>query len=346
MRRRAKKLAIFALSLFLFILAINLMKEGARDLGPVVRDRFAIDGFANGMGFGWLLSYAIMSGSPVAGSALTFLDAGVIDRHTAYGMVVGSRFGASFIVLFIGFIYTLRGRSRSASLSMGLLSLTVAMSIQLLALPIGLWLLDSGLSERIRWSGEGGLVDLLGALFDPMTAAFGSWLPGWGVFLAGLGIILVSFKLFDLCLPEMTIRESSVGDISHVIYRPWVMFGVGGLVTLVSMSVSVSLGLLVPLSQRGLVRRENVVPYIMGANISTFIDTLVAAMLIANQAALAIVLAEMLSLAIVCVIILITVYRYYERGLLHLVDRMVASRLELGLFMLAIFALPLILVLR
>jgi hypothetical protein len=48
-----------------------------------------------------------MSGSPVAASALTFLDAGIITAVQTFTMIIGSRMGASFIILFIGFIYVL-----------------------------------------------------------------------------------------------------------------------------------------------------------------------------------------------------------------------------------------------
>ena len=82
---------------------------------------------------------------------------------------------------------------------------------------------------------------------------------------------------------------------------------------MISMSVSVSLSILVPLSHRGFVRRENVIPYIMGANITTFIDTLLAAVLLDNPQAFTVVLVEMVSITIVSAFILLLVYRPYER---------------------------------
>lgn len=142
------KIGLFILSLFLFILALTLMKDGARGLAPVVEDRFSLDNAANTMGFGWLFAYVVMSGSPVAAAALTFLDAGIITAVQTFTMIIGSRMGASFIILFIGFIYVLRGRDRSASLSMGLLSFTVTGTLQAGSLIIGTLLLSSGLLNR------------------------------------------------------------------------------------------------------------------------------------------------------------------------------------------------------
>ena len=55
------------------------------------------------------------------------------------------------------------------------------------------------------------------------------------------------------------------------------MFGLGCLVALITMSVSVALTVLVPLVAKGYVKREDILPYIMGANITTLGDTMLAA---------------------------------------------------------------------
>lgn len=338
-----RKVGIFLVSLFLFILAITLMKEGARDLGPLVRDRFAVSNPANSLGFGWLFAYVVMSGSPVAAAALTFFDAGIINQLGAFTMITGSRLGASFIVLFIGFIYVLRGRNRANSLGMGLLSLIVTGTTYLAGMVIGIFLLNSGALASLQPQSGALLSSILDRIFDPIAAFLLSFLPTWGLFLVGLGIIMLSFNLFDKCLPEMTLKESQVGRVSRLIYRPWVMFLLGSLITLISMSVSVSLSILVPLSQRGFVRRENVIPYIMGANITTFIDTLLAAVLLKNPQAFTIVLAEMLSITIISILILAFVYRRYERAMLRLVAWITDNNRHLALFMCAILIVPLIL---
>jgi Na+/phosphate symporter len=339
------KVGLFLGSLFLFILAITLMKEGAKGLAPLVRDTFKVDTPANALGFGWLFAYVVMSGSPVAASALTFFDAEVITKLQAFAMITGSRLGASFIVLFIGFIYVLRGRNRANSLSMGLLSLTVTGTTYLLGLILGIVILTSGVLDAVQMQSGAVLNGLTDLIFDPIVALLTGFLPVWTLFFIGLGVILVSFNLFDRCLPEMSIKESNVGRVSRLVYRPWVMFLLGAGVTMISMSVSVSLSILVPLSHRGFVRRENVIPYIMGANITTFIDTLLAAVLLDNPDAFTVVLVEMLSITIVSAIILLTVYHPYERGMLRWSGWITANGRNLAIFMVTIFVIPIVLVL-
>lgn len=337
------KVPLFFVSLFFFILAITFMKEGAEALVPLVQNSFSITSATNSLGFGWLFAYVVMSGSPVAAAALTFFDAGVLDILGTFTMITGSRLGASFIVLFIGFIYVLRGRNRATSLDMGLLSLIVTAGTYVPALFLGAFMLQNDILTNFHPQSSTLLTAVTDYLFDPIVNWTLAYLPRTAVFVLGFVIIIISFNLFDRCLPEMSIKESQVGHMSQLVYRPIVMFLLGGLVTLVSMSVTVSLSLLVPLSDRGFVRRENVIPYIMGANITTFIDTLFAAALMDNPQAFTVVLLEMIAVTIISLAILITVYRPYERYTLVLVSWITARNRNLAVFMLTILVVPIIL---
>lgn len=339
------KIILFFLSLFLFILALNLMKNGARGLAPLVRDAFAVDSPLNGLGFGWLSAYLLMSGSPVAAAALTFFDAGVLDELSTFAMITGSRLGASFVVLLIGFLYLLRGRDRLSSLGMGLLSFLVTATTYLPAFLLGIVLLISGRLNAIQIQSAGMINSLVDIVFQPLADFIAGLLPEWAVFLVGIGVMLGSFQLFDRCLPQMSLKESHFGWMSRLVYRPVVMLLLGALVTLVSMSVSLSLSILVPLSNRGFVRRENVIPYIMGANITTFIDTLLAAVLLQNPPAFSIVFVEMLSISIVSLFILVLVYSPYQRVLVKSTTRITSNNRNLVIFLFFIFLIPIILLL-
>ncbi len=337
------KLSLFVISLYLFMLAITLMKDGARSVGPLINDLFSITNPVNSLGLGWLSAYLLMSGSPVAASALTFFETNVIDKLSAYAMITGSRLGASFIVLFIGFIYVLRGRDRATSLSMGLLSLTVTITTYLPSYFLGVFILRSGLTDN--WGIQSGT--LLRGFFDkvifPVSGLASDYLPDWVLFIIGLGIIMLSFSLFDKCLPQMRLKESQVGKVSRVVYHPFVMFVVGALVTLISMSVTLSLSILVPLSNRGFIRRENVIPYILGANITTFIDTLFAAALLENPAASAIVLVGICSTALFSIALLLILYRPYLHFSLKFVEWVTSTNRNMTIYMVFILVIPLIL---
>jgi Na+/phosphate symporter len=319
------------------------MKDGARSFAPLLQSIFSISNSANCFGFGWLFAYIIMSGSPVAAASLTFFDVGVINKMGAFAMITGSRLGASFIVLFIGFLYVLRGRDRSTSLSMGLLSLIVTFTTNLPGFILGALCIESGWLDDLQPQGGAILHSAIDLAIKPLSELFAIYLPLWMVFFAGFGLILFSFNLFEKCLPQMTLKGSQLGWLSRLVYRPGVMFMLGALITLVSMSVSISLSILVPLSSRGFVSRETVIPYIMGANITTFIDTLIAALLIGNSSAFTLVFIGIISIAVISVVVLLTMYDRYRSMILKSLHWITACNKNLLIFMVSIFILPLIL---
>ena len=181
------------------------------------------------------------------------------------------------------------------------------------------------------------------SIFDPIVQWITGWAPGLLIFVVGVGVILLAFNLIDRALPELKLGGTEFDQAPRLLYKPIVMFLLGGVVTTFSMSVSVSLSLLVPLSARGYIRRENVIPYIMGANITTFVDTLVASLFMNQPQAFTVVFVEMATVALISIIILLTSYRFYERQVLNLANRITASRRNLSVFMLLLVGTPIIL---
>jgi Na+/phosphate symporter len=332
--------------LLVFVLALQLMKAGARVLAPMLQETALLQDPLDSLGFGWLGAYLVLSGSPVAAAALSLFNGGALTGLQTFTMINGSRMGASFIVMFIGFLYMLRGHEPKRSLSMGLLSLLTTWSIYIPAMLVGTLLLTNGTLDHIHLSSSAELASFIDAIFDPIVDWITGWAPGLLIFAVGVGVILIAFNLIDRALPDLKLGGTEFEQAPRLLYRPIVMFALGAAVTVVSMSVSVSLSLLVPLSARGYVRRENVIPYIMGANISTFIDTLVASMLMNKPQSFTIVLVEMLSVAAVSLVVLTLFYRPYERQVLRLAGWITARRRHLTAFMLVMVLVPIGLLLR
>lgn len=345
-RIKLAKIGYALAGLLVFVLALQLMKAGAKVLAPVLEETALLQDPVDSLGFGWLGAYLVLSGSPVAAAALSLFNGGALTSLQTFTMINGSRMGASFIVLFIGFLYMLRGHEPKRSLGMGLLSLLTTWSIYIPAMLVGTLLLTNGTLDHVHMSASAELASFMDAIFDPIVAWITGWAPGLLIFAVGVGVILIAFNLIDRALPELKLGGTEFELTPRLVYRPIVMFALGGAVTIVSMSVSVSLSLLVPLSARGYVRRENVIPYIMGANITTFVDTLVASVLMNRPQSFTIVLVEMLSVAIVSLIVLAFLYRSYERSLLRLAGWITGHRRNLTVFMLVMVAVPIILLLR
>ncbi len=338
------RVACAVAGVLVFVLALDLLKEGARDYGRAMISFFNVTSPVSALGFGWLLAYMFLSGSPVAAIGVTFFAAGTLDALQTFTMITGSRLGASLIVLGVGFLYYLRGHRRAASIAIGVQALITTAAIYLPAMALGVWALTSGLVQTVHAEAEAPLHSVFDWLYEPVLAAIDALgVPGWAQFGAGIVALLTAFALLDRALPQVDPESNAFSRIGRLVYRPMVMFVLGMAVTSVTMSVSVSLSILVPLSVRGLVRRENTLPYIMGANITTFIDTLVAALIVGGAAAFTIVLVEMVSVALLSLIVLLFFYYAFQRSILRLQDAIVRNRKTLAVFLVVMFIVPLVL---
>jgi len=155
----------------------------------------------------------------------------------------------------------------------------------------------------------------------------------------GLLTILVSFNLLDRVLPHVD-SDATASKRTAWLKRPWTMFLLGCLVATLTLSVSVALTVLVPLAVKGYVKRDEALPYIMGANITTLADTLVVAMLQDNPDAARIVLAEAIGVTIVSLVILAFLYRPVKTSVLTLEDSLLTDNRRLAVFVVTLFLVP------
>ncbi|MBL7062801.1 MAG: hypothetical protein ISS49_01170 [Anaerolineae bacterium] len=340
-----KKLGLGLSGFLLFVLALGMMKEGAGGLAPLLRDHLEVTNTADSMGFGLLMAYLVLSGSPVAAAAVALLSASTLSSLQAFTMIAGSRLGACLTVLLVGFVYTLRGHEQWTALTAGILSLLLTGSIQLGSLPMGLLILSRGWLNDLSIPALEGLAAGVNQGLEPLLGPLVAFLPGWMLFVAGVGLVTLSFRLFDHAMPQMRLERTDLGQVSRLVYRPEVMFLMGLAITLFTMSVSISVGILVPLSARGYMRRENIIPYILGANISTFADTLVAAALLGDPRAIAVVTTHIVCAAIVSLLLILLAYRPYERAISDALAWITRRRRNFILFLSIIFVIPVVLIL-
>ncbi|MGH2555360.1 MAG: hypothetical protein ACRDHO_06550, partial [Actinomycetota bacterium] len=122
--------------------------------------------------------------------------------------------------------------------------------------------------------------------------------------------------------------------------KPWPMFFLGCLAALLTLSVSVAITALVPLAAKGYVDRREAMPYIMGANITTLADTLVAAMILGRPEGVQVVLAEAIAVSIVTVLYLLFFYRPLQRAIMALDDWVIRNTRRLVGFVVGLFVLP------
>jgi solute carrier family 34 (sodium-dependent phosphate cotransporter) len=321
-----------------------VMKEGAAGLNILSEGGFLVRNAGATLGLGWLGALLVLSGSPIAASALTLVAAGSITETQGFTMLIGSRLGAAFVVLVTAVIYATRGgpgeRQKPVSVAVMALSTTALVYVPGSLLAYGLLQWNTFKEIDFSLPAVGNVVDVV---YGDLLEVIDSW-PAVVLFLGGLGLLLLAFKLIDTVLPELN-EEQIQGSRMAWLRRKWPMFFLGSIVALITMSVSVALTLLVPLVTKNYVRRDEIIPYIMGANIFTLGDTLMAAFLLESASAVRIVLACMIG-TFVFSVLLLAVFPYGGRKIIwQFQKRMVSSKARLAAFTAGLFLIPVSLIL-
>lgn len=345
LRTHARKLALSIFSLALFIVALQVMKSGARPLEPLIREHLQVHSLWDGLGFGWIAASLILSGSPIAAIAVTLFGGRAISLFAAFGMINGSRIGAAFMVLLVGYLYSLRGVRSRDGIGVGLLAVLVAQSVHFPAILLGSVLLRMGLFERLPVESMEGVTSLMDRALAPLMDLLTRLLPDMALFPLGVLIMLFCFRLFDRALPEISLESAGFVSENRRLYNPWLMFALGFGITFLTLSVSVTLGLLVPLTTKQIVNREQLVPYIMGAGISTFADTFVAAVILQDPKTIALVAVAVLTITIISLAYILVAFRAYERALLRFTDTLLNDRWALRIYLAAFILIPFTLIL-
>lgn len=341
--RRATTLAA---GLYLFVGALQLMKTGAGSLGILQPGSVLVENALATLGLGWLGAVLMLSGSPMAATSLTLVAAGEgrgsgLSEIEGFTMVMGSRLGAAFVVLLVAVLYALRAGEghRRAPVATAVLALAATAVVYVPATALGAALLPREPFAALDVGFPSAFVDLVDLVYGGVTERAED-LPAAAVFLAGLALLLLAFKLVDLALPHLD--DSAVARRPDWLRRTWPMFALGAGVGLVTMSVSVSLAILVPLVAKNVVRREFILPYIMGANVTTLGDTLLAAFALDSPGAVRVLLAALLAAAAVSLAILALVYRPVWTALWGVQTAVTASRTRLALFTSVVLFVPLL----
>lgn len=329
-------------ALAIFVFALQTLKAGASGLKPILESIDA-QGTLNAVGFGWLGSYIVLSGSPVAAISLSLFSEGVISDTETFAMINGSRMGASFIVLFVGFLYWVRGKRNPDGLYIGVVALLTAFTLWGPVIPLGQFILREGWFDDVRFGSPGALTSIVNVVYDPIVDRMKDHLPNLVLFAIGMATLLLSFSIFDRVLPDLEQPGPRFERASEILHQRYLMFLFGLIVTGMTLSVSLSLTILVPLTLKGYVKRDNIIPYVMGANIATWVDTLFAALLLDEPRAFTIVFVEMITGATVSLFVLIVLYEPYKRAILRLAHVATRDRRGFGAFLSVILIVPVVL---
>lgn len=339
----------WAATLFLFIGAIQVLKTGAGELDILAAGGRLTGSALSTLGLGWIGAMLTLSGSPAVATGLTLRATGSIGEVQAFTMVTGARLGAAFVVLLVAVLFATRRAEgqRMAPISTAVMTLVITATMYVPGALIGLGILRWDSFRSIRIQSPPTFTGFLDAIYDPILSRIESWSPAL-LFVGGLVLLVVSFKLLDSMVPEFDEKRLSESLVTRLRSK-WPMFFLGFVIVIATLSVSVALTVLIPLVGKGYLKREDLVPYIIGADIGTLVDKLLIAFLVGagtiNPASpVRVILAELVGVTIMGLIIMSFVYIPFRRAIWRFQRQMVRSKPRLAAFTAALFVIPIALV--
>jgi len=303
---------LLAGALLLFVFAVILLGSAVSAISPGIQHAVQVATRTDwsSLGAGWLASYLMLGGSPIAALSVVFFASGLIGACSLVMFVVGSRLGASAFVVVLGLAYWLRrGASLRASLSLGVLTLVVTFTLYVPATVIAHFTLPEALLTREDLLGSASTVPFAALVPDAVST---SVLHPSLVILVGLGLFVLAFVLVDRALALY--RPGGVRNAMRTVFKNRGRgFLLGLIVTSLTASVAFSVGILVPLVARRAIRPRDVIAYLLGANIGTLSDTAATALVLGSGQGFTIVLWLTACAGFVAILALIA-FPFYRRG--------------------------------
>lgn len=336
------------LTVVLFLFAVQLLGATTRAATPTLRPVLTrlLVGDASALGLGWLAAYALANGSVVAALSLSLFDAGLVPPAQLFLLVAGSRLGGAAVVVFVGALDYLGRRDGGGSLrrhtALGLLTFLVTLSVYLPVTAVG-YAARPFVAGDLAALGRSLTRDLPTlAVFDPATAAVIAAVGPGPAFALAVAVLFGTLRLFDRVLDRAD-AESLRDRLFSRFQRTWLSFAAGVLVTTLTTSVAFSLGVVVPLYNRGYVERDELLPYVLGANLGTLSDTLVVAAVLDSPVGVGSVL-FLVGLATAATLAALAVAERYAAAVATAHDRLLDDRRAFLAFVAALVAGPLALV--
>jgi len=248
--------AVGAISLF--IMALQLLSTSTGDLTPLLEQSLKplLNNDLNSLGAGWITSYLTLNGTTGAAIGLSLFHSEIITGTQLLKILSGSRLAAAFVVILIGVLEYFQGKADSIkdSASVGVICFLIAYTIYTPAILISYLYSTNFPTGFLELSGPAFLQNSLLSVFAPITTVIASVTgPVLGFFTA-IGLLIISLRIFGLAFNGLNAESLRGNYLQFLMGNKWIAFATGSILTLLTTSVSLSLGIIVPLYNEGFIQ--------------------------------------------------------------------------------------------
>jgi sodium-dependent phosphate cotransporter len=336
------------IAIYFFISGIVVIKGAAVIMGESLAEKIVllIRDTTSGVFAGWLGTAILQSSGAFDSIVVCFTSSGVMPLTLAVATIIGAEIGTTvtpFLISVLGHVR--KGKRLTASFSVTVSHVMYNLFTLLLFYPAELFF---GVFSKIATQGssiflEASWLQAFPDIIDvatPWVDTLIEMIPPWmGLVLGGL-MLIVALMGLEKYMTAIFSMPRSWNLIRATFTKPYRAFMAGFLFTVLVPSTSVMVSLLVPLAGSGVIRADYyILPYILGANIGTVFDVMIAALATGDPASLGVWLVH-LAINLTGAIIFIPLLDPFSRMVVWIAGRIAASpRLTLAIAV-VFYALP------
>jgi sodium-dependent phosphate cotransporter len=242
---------------------------------------------------GWISTALLHSSGAFDSIICAFTSSGVMPLSLGVATIIGAEIGTTVTPFLISVIEHLKGRGETdaafnVTMSHVLYNLFTLALFYPLELFFGVFtkIAEWGTQQFIKITALNAVPDLLDTI-TPWVKPLLNYIPPWSGLVLGGIMILVSLGAVEKYMTEIFSMPRSWNLIRSTFTKPRRAFIAGFMFTVLVPSTTVMVSLLVPLATSGIFKADYyILPYILGANIGTVFDVMIAAMATGDPIAL------------------------------------------------------------
>jgi sodium-dependent phosphate cotransporter len=283
------------LSIYFFISAIVLVKNSAKVVGVALAETIVliIRDTTSAVFAGWISTAMLHSSGAFDSIICAFTSSGVMPLNLAVATIIGAEIGTTVTPFLISVLERLKGKGESRA-AFNVTMSHVLYNLFTLAIFYPLELFFGTFSKIAEWGSHqfvkitwlNAVPDLLDTITPWVKPMLGYIGPRAGLVGGGV-LLLVALGAVEKYMTAIFSMPRSWNLIRSTFTRPKRAFLAGFIFTLLVPSTTVMVSLLIPLATSGVIKAEYyILPYILGANIGTVFDVMIAAMATGDPIAL------------------------------------------------------------
>ena len=316
-----------------------LIKESAGAMAEFLAEKIVllIRDTTSGVFAGWLGTALLHSSGAFDSIVVAFVSSGAMPLALAVSTIIGAELGTTVTPFLISVLNQVRGRKhQDAAFNVTLTHVLYNLFTLAIFYPAELffgtftWIALQGSNIFVKAPWLNAIPDLLDVI-TPWVPVVLEYIPAWTGLIAGAVMLILALGGVERYMTEVFNMPRSWNLIRATFRKPLRAFLAGFLFTLLIPSTTVMVSLLVPLATSGVIGAEfYILPYILGANIGTVFDVMIAAMATGDPISMGVWLVH-LSVNLLGALIFLPLMKPFSSLVKAGADRVAASpRLVLG----------------